>query len=87
MCLAIPGKILSIQGEDFARVARVNLGGIIKEVSLACLPERKRIITCWFMSEVPSGLVGEAEAGPTWNTLKSMDELEELDPTKGETQT
>jgi hypothetical protein len=39
------------------------------------------------MSEVPSGLVGEAEAGPTWNTLKSMDELEELDPTKGETQT
>jgi len=82
-----PREDLEHTGEDFARVARVNFGGIIKEVSLACLPERKRIITCWFMSEVPSGLVGEAEAGPTWNTLKSMDELEELDPTKGETQT
>ena len=35
MCLAVPGKILSMEGEDFARTARVSFGGIVKQVSLA----------------------------------------------------
>ena len=48
---------------------RVNFGGITKEVSLACLPERKSIIMRWFMSEVPSGLVDEAESRPTNRSL------------------
>ncbi len=39
MCLAVPGKILSTSGEDFARMARVSFGGIIKEISLAYVPE------------------------------------------------
>jgi hydrogenase expression/formation protein HypC len=39
MCLALPGKILSIEGEDLARTARVSFGGIVKQVSLAYLPE------------------------------------------------
>lgn len=40
MCLAIPGKILSIGGGDaFMRTGRVSFGGIVKEVNLACTPE------------------------------------------------
>ena len=39
MCLAVPGKILSIEGEDLARTARVSLGGIVKQVSLVYVPE------------------------------------------------
>jgi hydrogenase expression/formation protein HypC len=39
MCLAVPGKIVSIEGEDLARTARVSFGGIIKQVSLAYVPE------------------------------------------------
>ncbi|MDT8067521.1 MAG: HypC/HybG/HupF family hydrogenase formation chaperone [Terriglobia bacterium] len=39
MCLAVPGKIESIRGEDFARVARVDFSGIKKEISLAYVPE------------------------------------------------
>jgi hydrogenase expression/formation protein HypC len=40
MCLAIPGKIVSTSGDDLlTRVARVSFGGVIKEVSLAYLPE------------------------------------------------
>jgi hydrogenase expression/formation protein HypC len=40
MCLAVPGKILSVAGDDpMTRVARVSFGGVIKEVSLAYLPE------------------------------------------------
>lgn len=40
MCLAIPGKILSISGDDdLTRVGRVSFGGAVKEVSLAYVPE------------------------------------------------
>ena len=40
MCLAVPGKIESVTGEDpLMRTARVNFGGVIKEVSLAYVPD------------------------------------------------
>jgi hydrogenase expression/formation protein HypC len=40
MCLAIPGKVLSISGEaPFDLKGRVSFGGLIKEVSLACVPD------------------------------------------------
>jgi hydrogenase expression/formation protein HypC len=42
MCLAVPGKILSIDSQDpVVRNGRVEFGGIVKEVSLACVPEAK----------------------------------------------
>jgi hydrogenase expression/formation protein HypC len=40
MCLALPGKIESIDGEDsLERTAKVNFGGVKKEVYLAYVPE------------------------------------------------
>jgi hydrogenase expression/formation protein HypC len=40
MCLAVPGKILSITGDDpLMRMAKVSFGGVVKEVSLAYVPE------------------------------------------------
>ena len=40
MCLAVPGKILSVSGDDpLMRMAKVSFGGLIKEVSLAYVPE------------------------------------------------
>lgn len=40
MCLAIPGRILSICGDDLLmRVGRTDFGGIIKEINLAFVPE------------------------------------------------
>ena len=42
MCLAVPGRIVSIAGEDaFMRTANVSFGGVIKEVNLAYLPDVK----------------------------------------------
>ncbi len=42
MCLAIPGEILEITGGDpLTRMARVSFGGVIREASLAYLPEAK----------------------------------------------
>jgi hydrogenase expression/formation protein HypC len=40
MCLAVPGKVVSISGEDpWTRTANVSFGGVIKEVNLAYLPD------------------------------------------------
>lgn len=40
MCLAVPGKIISIAGDDpLTKMGRVSFGGVIKEVSLAYVPE------------------------------------------------
>jgi len=40
MCLAVPGKIVSIQkGDDLLRMGRVDFEGVIKEVSLATVPD------------------------------------------------
>ena len=39
MCLAIPGQIQDIQGEDLLRSATVDFGGVSRSVSLACVPE------------------------------------------------
>ncbi len=42
MCLAVPGQIIHIHGEEeLNRIAKVSFGGVIKEVSLAYLPEAK----------------------------------------------
>ncbi|MFI3190416.1 hydrogenase assembly protein HupF [Crenothrix sp. D3] len=43
MCLAIPAKIISISENDNAlqRMARVDFSGVIKDISLAYLPEAK----------------------------------------------
>jgi hydrogenase expression/formation protein HypC len=42
MCLAIPGRIVSIGDEPLLfRRARVAFGTLVKEVSLACLPEAR----------------------------------------------
>ena len=40
MCLAIPGRVLSISGhEPIVRLGRVDFGGVIKEINLAFVPE------------------------------------------------
>jgi len=39
MCLAIPGKILEIQELGPLRAARVQFGGIVRQVSLSFVPE------------------------------------------------
>lgn len=40
MCLAVPGRILSVSGTDpLTRVGRTDFGGVIKEINLAFVPE------------------------------------------------
>ncbi len=40
MCLAVPGQIETITGDEpLSRAGKVNFGGIVKEVNLSCVPE------------------------------------------------
>jgi len=79
MCLAIPGKIESIRGTDpLTRMGRVNFGGILKEASLAFVPEAK--IGDYVIVHVGFALskVDEDEAQKIFDYLKQMENLDEL---------
>lgn len=40
MCLAIPGKVIEVhESLEWLRTGKVDFGGVIKEVSLALVPE------------------------------------------------
>ena len=83
MCLAIPGKIVSIQGDDpLQRTGKVNFGGIVKDVSLACVPEAT--VGDYVIVHVGMALsiVSEEDANQVFDYLREMDELEELEKTK-----
>lgn len=83
MCLAIPGRILSVSGEGpIDRTGRVSFGGIVKEVNLAYTPEAK--VDDYVIVHVGFALsiVDEAEAHRIFEYLKEMDELAELNHEK-----
>ena len=84
MCLAVPGKILSVAGEDpLSRTARVSFGGIVKEVSLAYTPEAQ--VDDYVIVHVGFALnvLDEGEAGRVFGYLKEMGELDELHAVDG----
>jgi len=40
MCLAVPGKVIDVhQSAEWLRTGKVDFGGVVKEVSLALVPE------------------------------------------------
>ena len=84
MCLAIPGKILSIQGEGVARNARVSFGGMVRDVSLAYVPEAT--IGDYVIVHVgfAISLLDEAEAMCTIGYLKQMGQVEAMVQPVGE---
>ena len=81
MCLAVPGKIIEIAGEDaYFRTARVDFGGVFKQVSLSCVPEAR--VNDYVLVHVGMALsvVDEKEAAEVFSYLKEMGELEDLAP-------
>jgi hydrogenase expression/formation protein HypC len=79
MCLAVPGKITSISGDEpLTRTAKVSFGGIIKEVSLAYVPEAQMgnyvIVHVGFAISI----LDEKEAERTFSYLEQMEELSSL---------
>lgn len=80
MCLAIPGKILSVHEADpLFRTGNVSFGGIIKEVNLACLPEAQVGDHVIVHVGVAISKLDEAEASRVFEYLKQMNELADLE--------
>jgi len=79
MCLAVPGKIVSIDEADATfRNGRVNFGGIVKNVNISYVPEAK--IGDYVVVHVGFALsiVDENEAEQVFEYLRQMGELGEL---------
>ena len=79
MCLAIPGKVISISGDDpLMRSGKVDFGGVLREVSLAYVPEVK--VGDYVIVHVGFALsrVDEAEAQQVFEYLREMEELSDL---------
>jgi hydrogenase expression/formation protein HypC len=81
MCLAVPGKLLSVSGDDpLLRAGRVSFSGVVREISLAFVPEAKPGDYVLVHVGVALSLVDEAEANKIFEYLREMEELAELEP-------
>jgi hydrogenase expression/formation protein HypC len=76
MCLAVPGKLLSAEGDDpLFRSGRVSFGGTVKTVNLACVPEAKPGDHVLVHAGMALGVVDEAEAAKVLGLLSELDVL------------
>jgi hydrogenase expression/formation protein HypC len=74
MCLAIPGRILEITGEDdLSRAGRIDFGGIIREASLATVPGARVGDFVIVHAGVALNVLDEDEARLVIETLRDME--------------
>ena len=80
MCLAIPGKIQSINflHDGLVRMAKVSFGGIIKEASLEMVPAAAIGDYVLVHVGVAISRVNEEEAHKVFGYLREAGELDEL---------
>jgi hydrogenase expression/formation protein HypC len=82
VCLAVPGRILSLTGDDaLTRTGRVDFGGIVKEVNLAYVPEAR--IGHYVLVHVGFAItvIDEVEAARVFEHLRRLEV--EADPAGG----
>lgn len=78
MCLAVPGQILSIDGDDpILRTGRVDFGGVVKQINLAFAPDAA--IGDYVLVHVGFAIavIDEQEAGRVFEHLREIEELAE----------
>lgn len=80
MCLAIPGKIIEISGDEpLLRIGKISFGGAVKEVSLAYLPDAKVGDYALIHVGFALSIIDETEALKIFEYFKEMGELEAQD--------
>jgi len=82
MCLSIPGKLIEITGQldETFRTGKVSFDGILKEVSLTLVPEAKPGDYVLVHVGAAISIVDEQEAKETFEIIKQLGELDDLDP-------
>jgi hydrogenase expression/formation protein HypC len=75
MCLAIPGKIVSVEEANGLRSARIQFGGIVRQASLDFVPEAQ--VGDYVMVHVGYAIsrVDADEAERTYQLLEEMGSL------------
>jgi hydrogenase expression/formation protein HypC len=79
MCLAIPGKVVEIVTREGLHMARVQFGGVTREVCLDYVPETQ--VGDYVLVHVGFAIsrVDEEEARRTYEALAELDQLGELE--------
>jgi hydrogenase expression/formation protein HypC len=79
MCLAIPGQLLEIRGDDpLLRTGRVSFNGIVREIHLACTPEAKVDDFVLVHVGFAIAVINEVEAAKLAAAFARLGEVEEL---------
>jgi hydrogenase expression/formation protein HypC len=76
MCLAIPGKLTDIYQKDNLRMAKIDFGGIVKEICLAYIPEAKIGDYALIHVGFAISLMDEEEAQETLKLLQEVSNFE-----------
>jgi hydrogenase expression/formation protein HypC len=80
MCLAIPGRIVTITDDgELTRRGRVDFSGIVREVNLAFVPEAAVGDYVIVHVGVALSVVDQREAERVFEYLREIDEVRELE--------
>ncbi len=80
MCLAIPGKIISITNDDeLLRAGKVSFGGTVKEVNLAYVPEAGEGDYVIVHAGFAISTLDEKEAMQVFEYLRQIEELGQIE--------
>jgi len=87
MCLAIPGKITSIENQldETFRTAKVSFEGILREVNLSMVPQANVGDYVLVHVGVAISVIDEKEAKQVFDYLKEAGELTDLGPAENRT--
>jgi hydrogenase expression/formation protein HypC len=74
MCLAVPGKVVEAEDRGFSRIAKVQFGGVTRQVSLDFVPEAQ--VGDYVLVHVGFAIsrVSPEEAHRTYELLRQMQE-------------
>lgn len=88
MCLAIPGRVVTVCGEDpLLRTGRIDFGGIVKEINLSYTPEAQAGDYVLAHVGFAMAVIDEAEAQRMLETLRELaSQVEAQGPEPPETQ-
>lgn len=75
MCLGIPGKIQEIYDDHGTKMAKVDFGGVSREVCIEVIPEAKPGDWTIIHAGFALNLLSEEEAQETLDILQQMAEL------------
>ncbi|MCA8921956.1 MAG: HypC/HybG/HupF family hydrogenase formation chaperone [Planctomycetes bacterium] len=82
MCLAVPGEVLEVfeGSSELERRARVRFGGVVREVSLACVPQAAVGEFVLVHVGLAIARIDAAEAARVFETLAELGELDATQP-------